>query len=110
MTFAVWAIRKEIVEEREAEIKRLFHAFLLAKEIGKKRLDPVIREAQRRLGGSRAFWTTYYQGLCYDLGEKELMGLKTFYRYAYDLGLLNNEVEVQLLDMPKACICNDRVK
>ena len=110
MTFAVWAIRKEIVGEREAEIEQILRAFLSAKEIGKKHLEPVIREAQSRLGGSTSFWTAYYQGLCYDLGKKELMGLKTFYHYAYDLGLLDREVEVQLLELPKACLCNDRVK
>lgn len=110
MTFAVWAIRREIVEERKAEIEQIAEVFLQAKAIGKNRLEPVIEEAQRRLGGSISFWNKYYQGLCYDLGEKELMGLKTFYHHAFDLGLLDEEVEVQLLEMPKACICNDRVK
>lgn len=110
MTFAVWAIRKKIVEERPTEIERLLQAFFSAKAMGKNNLTPVIHEAQKRLGGSTSFWKAYYEGLCYDLGEKELMGLKTFYKYAIELDLLDKEVEVQLLDVPKACICNDRVK
>ncbi len=110
MTFAVWAIRKEVVKERATEVERLLQAFLSAKTKGKRNLQPIIREAKRRLGGSTSFWTEYYEGLCYDLGERELMGLKTFYQYALELGLLDKEVEVQLLDVPKVCICNDRVK
>lgn len=110
MTFAVWAIRKEVVKEREKEILGVLKLFLTAKTLGKKRLGPVIQEAQSRLGGSRSFWQEYYEGLCYDLGEKEIKGLETFYHYAFQLGLLDREVEVQLLEVPKACIGSDRVK
>lgn len=100
MTFAVWAIRKEIAETRTAELEEIYFRFMKAKETGRKQPLPVIQEAIRQLGGEPAFWQQYYEGLCYDLREKEVVGLKTYYRFAAELGLLPPDVEICMLDLP----------
>lgn len=100
MTYAVWAIRREVVTERRAEMEQLLAAFFTAKQRGETDLQPIIQVAKQKLGGgTESFWKTYYEGLCYDLSEKELLGLKTFYAYAVKLGLLSHDVEVDILDV-----------
>ncbi|SEN27968.1 menaquinone biosynthesis protein [Lihuaxuella thermophila] len=100
MTFAVWAVRREIAETRMEELAEIYLRFMKAKEQGRREPLPVIREAMRQLGGERDFWTKYYDGLCYDLREQQLEGLKTYYRYAAELGLLSSDVEICMLDLP----------
>lgn len=102
MTFAVWAIRRDVVRQRPKEVERLIRAFAKAKQRGTKQLQPVIEAAQKKLGeGSVSFWTEYFEGLCYDLKEKELFGLQTFYRYAAKMGLLPSEVALDVLEDPR---------
>jgi chorismate dehydratase len=98
MTFAVWAVQRELVEARATELVELYHLFIQAKEKGVRQIAPVIQAAMRQLGGTESFWRTYYRGLCYDLRERELIGLHTFYRYAAELGLLSPDVQMCMLD------------
>lgn len=98
MTYAVWTIRREVVEDRKPEIVPILQAFLSAKEKGTQNLQPVIQVAKGRLGGSESFWKEYFSGLCYDFKDKELSGLKKYYALCRKLGLLQSEVDIQFLD------------
>lgn len=98
MTFAVWAVRREVAESRPKELEDIHLRFMRAKERGRKNLLPIIQEAMRRLGGELDFWKTYYRGLRYDLPDLE--GLKTYYRYAKECGFLADEVEISMMDLP----------
>ncbi|MBA4495601.1 menaquinone biosynthetic enzyme MqnA/MqnD family protein [Paenactinomyces guangxiensis] len=100
MTYAVWAVRREIAETRTAELEEIFVRFMKAKEKGQRDPRPVIREAMRQLGGDVPFWDRYYDGLSYDLREKEIAGLKAYYRYGAELGLLPPDVQICMLDLP----------
>ncbi len=98
MTFAVWAIRKEIVEYRWSEIEKIYDRFIESKEKSRQNLLPVIQHAMNKLGGTEAFWQKYFWGLSHDLGEKEIAGLQTYYRYAAELGFLKEGIKVDPLD------------
>jgi len=105
MTFAVWAVRDEVIDERREELAVIASRFIESKERGMRDLHPVVEEARRRLGGSPEFWFRYYTGLCYDLGERQLEGLKAYYRYAAELGLLPEGVQIRVLDLPAGTPC-----
>jgi chorismate dehydratase len=100
MTFAVWAVRREIAEERTEELAEIHRRFMLAKERGRREPLPVIREAIRQLGGDVPFWTRYFGGLDYDFRAKHREGLQTYFDHAYELGILSARVEIQVLDLP----------
>lgn len=100
MTFAVWAVRREIVESRKEELQQVYERFMKAKALGNKQRQPIIAEAMRQLKGSESFWHQYFEGLCYDLGETEQIGLKTYYRYAAEIGLISPDVQISMLDLP----------
>jgi chorismate dehydratase len=99
MTFAVWAVQRELTERRATELAELYHLFIQAKEKGARQIAPVIQAAMRQLGGTETFWRAYYSGLCYDLREREFSGLHTFYRYAAELGLLSSDVQMCMFDL-----------
>jgi chorismate dehydratase len=105
MTFAVWAVRDEVAERLRDEVAVIASRLIGSKEKGLKDLFPVVEEARRRLGGSPEFWFRYYTGLCYDLGERQLEGLRAYYRYAGELGLLPGEVKIRVMDLPAGTPC-----
>jgi len=98
MTFAVWAVRRDILDAEADRLGRLYRALLVSKRFGALRRDEVIRAAQARCGGSPEFWRAYFAGLRHDLGETELRGLKQYVADARRLGLLNGPVSFTLWD------------
>jgi chorismate dehydratase len=98
MTFAVWAVRKEIAEHRWSELEKIYDRFRESLEKSRRNLLPVIQYAMNKLGGTESFWQNYFRGLSHDLGEKEIVGLETYYRYAAELGFLKEGIKVDTLD------------
>ncbi|GAB6933059.1 menaquinone biosynthesis protein [Calditerricola satsumensis] len=102
MTFAVWAVRRDILDAEPEQVGLLYRALLVSKRFGALRRDAVIRAAQERCGGSRDFWRAYFAGLSHDLGETELRGLKRYVADARRLGLLSGPVSFTLWDPREA--------
>lgn len=100
MTFALWAVRNEIVATRQEELREIYSRFMHARDEGRRSPALVIKEAQKVLGGDSHFWATYFKGLCYHLGDKEIRGLQAFYDYAYELNLLDRKVHINILRFP----------
>lgn len=100
MTFAVWAVNREIVKNRQKTLSLIYERFIEAKHMGQAKPMPIILEAIRQLGGDIATWQQYYQGLNYDFGIKEQKGLATYYRYAALAGLIPEEVKIDVMDLP----------
>ncbi|CAM3394490.1 menaquinone biosynthetic enzyme MqnA/MqnD family protein [Marinicrinis lubricantis] len=95
MTFAVWAVRKQMVQEQPERIERIFHAFQMSKELSTRFPDEVADKAFHRIGGTKDFWLDYFGNLCYDFGPEEQKGLLKYYQYAYELGFLDKPVELE---------------
>ncbi|SET52673.1 menaquinone biosynthesis protein [Paenibacillus sp. NFR01] len=96
MTFAVWAVNRDAARERPEEIAAIAAALRESKRRGRSELAPIIQEARLMHGGSPAYWEHYFRNLCYDFGERQQEGLKLYFRYAYDMGLLPQEVNMEL--------------
>ncbi|MNL75191.1 hypothetical protein D3C87_2009510 [compost metagenome] len=48
------------------------------------------------IGGTAGYWGRYFRNLCYDFGERQQEGLNLYFRYAYELGLLQREVKMEI--------------
>ncbi len=82
--FAVWAARRDAVDDRDVEILRD------ARSRGMERIDEIAREEAPGLGITEARARNYLaEIMVYDLGERELQGLGEFCRRAQALGLLS---------------------
>lgn len=95
MVYAVWAVRREVVETRKEEMTKIYQRFMESKQRAKQDILPVIMAAQQRLGGSRNYWETYFRGLSHDFGDRERKGLETYYRYAGELGFLPKDLQME---------------
>ncbi|WP_438491097.1 menaquinone biosynthetic enzyme MqnA/MqnD family protein [Paenibacillus sp. IHBB 3054] len=96
MTFAVWAVNREAANSKPKAIAEIAEAFAESKRRGIRGLAPIIREACMAIGGTAAYWEGYFRNLCYDFGERQQEGLNLYFRYAYEMGLLPQEVKMEL--------------
>lgn len=96
MTFAVWAVRREVVKERAMLLEEISAEFQRSKQKGLHNLGMITGELSRSFGGSLSFWETYYQGLSYDLSGEQQESLEYFYRLAFELGLLKEATQVEV--------------
>jgi len=105
MTFAVFAVRDEVIDTKKAALEELYSQLTMSKIRSEEaNFIPMIGDIQAKFGGSSVFWREYFQGLCYDLNEKQLEGLRYYYELASQLGLLPHKVNVKLLaNVTKHC-------
>lgn len=96
MTFAVWAVNRNAASnnpEAMAEIARMFRD---SKRRSLNDLSPIVSEAISRIGGTESYWQGYFSNLCYDFDELQQKGLRLYFKYAYELGLLKHDVIPEL--------------
>ncbi|WP_150271058.1 menaquinone biosynthetic enzyme MqnA/MqnD family protein [Paenibacillus tepidiphilus] len=96
MTFAVWAVNRQAATERPKELAAIAEALIRSKERGVAELRPIVLAACSEIGGTAAYWESYFRNLCYEFGERQQEGLSLYFRYAYELGLLPREVRLEL--------------
>jgi chorismate dehydratase len=96
MTFAVWAVRRDFIEQRLSDAKRLHQLFLRSKRQGLAKMDLVIDRAVELYGQDRAFWEGYFHKLIYDFTGDLLLGAETYFQAAYRQGLLARPIKVEL--------------
>jgi chorismate dehydratase len=96
MTFAVWAIQKEIVQHQPELVEKCYESFLWSKQQGQHRLHEVIDMTVKQFGGTASYWKHYFTTLNYDFGSEHVRGLELFYDYAFEIGLLPQPTKVEL--------------
>ncbi|TDL54087.1 menaquinone biosynthesis protein [Paenibacillus dendritiformis] len=96
MTFAVWAVNRDVIREHGDDIKIIMEAFEASKR--KSLLDPrpLAQEAVRTIGGTVGYWMNYFTNLNYDFDRPQQEGLQCYFQYAYELGLIDHEVRLEL--------------
>lgn len=96
MTFAVWAVRRQAIEQNSQLVEEVYQAFLDSKHQVSEDPSGMIKEASRSIGGPEAYWQGYFSGLCHDFDREQWDGLLLYYRYAFELGLLDEPVTLNL--------------
>lgn len=96
MTFAVWAVRRDFVNNHPAEAAQLHEMFLRSKAKGLAQRKEVIERAVQLYGLTERFWDTYFAKLIHDFKGDLLEGAETYFRAAYQQGLLPRPVKVEL--------------
>ena len=96
MSFAVCAIRKQVVEEQPEQVGRIYQAFMESKFQSLNDFTALVQDARQQIGGTEAYWRDYFSTLTYEFGPEQQAGLQLYYRYAWELGFLDKEVRIQL--------------
>ncbi|WP_232696327.1 menaquinone biosynthesis protein [Brevibacillus daliensis] len=94
MTFAVWAIRRDALEQHEELLSELHHQFVLSKNKSQRDFTEVVEYTVKHFGADTDFWHGYYSGLIHDFTSEQIAGLEHYYAYAAELGLLPKPVKV----------------
>lgn len=96
MTFAVWAVREQVVREQPELLEQLLKAFQWSKSKGMANPEEMIQEARDSIGGTTSYWEHYFSQLTYDFGPIQWEGLRLFYQYAWELGLLEEPARLRI--------------
>ncbi|MGG6309593.1 menaquinone biosynthetic enzyme MqnA/MqnD family protein [Paenibacillus macerans] len=96
MTFAVWAVQKSFAEANGDYLSEVTSAFSASKHKSLSDLTPLVARACRELGGTEEYWRHYFGNLCYDFSEQRRQGLGLYFDYAYEMGLLEHRVEMEI--------------
>ncbi|SDH40507.1 menaquinone biosynthesis protein [Alteribacillus bidgolensis] len=93
MTYAVFAVRKEAVQEKESVLKLLYKEFLYSKKrVLYTHLKEMTTSIKKEHGGTQDFWINYFRSLHYDFQEKEKESLLYYYNLMYKHGYFSEPV------------------
>ncbi|WP_048602316.1 menaquinone biosynthetic enzyme MqnA/MqnD family protein [Rubeoparvulum massiliense] len=95
MTFAVWAVRDEVVQQYSDQLYAVYQGFIQSKQRGRAQIGEVIQYAMNHFGGSEIHWQTYFSILSYDFNEEHRAGLQHYYDLATEMGLLKQAVQLK---------------
>ncbi|WP_141501047.1 menaquinone biosynthetic enzyme MqnA/MqnD family protein [Paenibacillus luteus] len=98
MTYAVVAARREAAQSAPEAIQAVYKALKASKQYNKTHLGPLIDQACTQLGGVASYWEMYFHSLQYDFGSKLQEGLKLYFDYSKQLGLLTNDVKLTFFE------------
>ena len=98
--FGVWAVRREVAERDPDGVARLSRLMITAKNWGWENLERLISLAGKDLCLSDAELMSYFQGLCYNLREREEQGLRRFFQALTDSGLLETPPNLCYAKLP----------
>jgi chorismate dehydratase len=89
-------VRKQAVLRYPELVAEIYQAFLQSKQKSALSLQPLIQEAQSKIGGPADYWRDYFSQLCYDFASEQIAGLRLYFQYALELGLIPWEVPIQI--------------
>lgn len=102
MTYALWAVHRETAHRYPEAIERIYQGLLESKGESSGNLEPIVTKALHQIGGTPQYWDNYFHTLSHDFGSEQKAGLQLYFRYARELGLMSEEV--QLTELPSLSI------
>jgi len=95
--FALWIATREAAERKGEEMKLLSRELLAAKRIAYDSYAAIAAASREREWIEQESLVAYWRTISYDLTPRHLEGVSTFFRFACELGLLQEEPEIRLL-------------
>lgn len=91
--FAVWGARKEFFETHPDGVQKAHQALLASKSWGLTHRKDILLESERKTELSPAILESYFSKLSHDFGPSLRQGMKTFFDYAAECGLMASAKE-----------------
>lgn len=87
--FALWLCRRQVAEDRQAEVGELAGCLVRSKEIARTRLEEIAESSPEAMWmGADRLVTYWRENISYDLENSHLEGLRRYYEYCAELKLL----------------------
>ncbi|MFC4599076.1 menaquinone biosynthetic enzyme MqnA/MqnD family protein [Cohnella hongkongensis] len=100
MTFALWGVHKETALRCPEAIGEIYESLIASKRESKRNVEPIVDKALRQIGGTADYWRGYFGNLCHDFGPEQKAGLRLYFQYAKELGLIDGEPDIAELPLP----------
>ncbi len=94
--FALWMVTREAAAKKNIEVKSLSAELLAAKRIAYDSYGAIAEKSREREWIGRESLVDYWRTISYDLTPRHIEGVRTFFRYAWELGLLSEEPEIRM--------------
>jgi len=98
--FAVWFCGRQVAKDRYAEVARLARQLIASKKSACSDLESIVQSSSEAdwMGSDRlvAYWRN---NISYNLDSMHLDGLRLFFRYCVELGLLQAEPVLHILEI-----------
>ncbi len=94
--FALWLAREELLDGQGAELTLLHQRLLQAKRLSLENIEGIAEVCAQNHWTNRDFLINYWRVLSYDLSPSHLEGLRLFFRYATECGVLEREPEIRM--------------
>jgi chorismate dehydratase len=94
--YALWLVNRQSTVGREEQVSELARTLQKAKEISRNNLDAYVIGSNLEWYGTDNL-RSYWQTISYDLGEPEIAGVRCFYRYAAELGIIEEAPNLSFL-------------
>lgn len=95
--FALWMIRDEVVVEMPEETSRIRDQLLDAKRISVATLEGLASRCGEYAWMGRDALLDYWNTISYDLTPRHIEGVRTFFRAAWEVGILAREPSIRFL-------------
>lgn len=97
IVFAVWAARKDFFDQNEELVQQVHASILESKRYGLEHPDEIIARAQEKINLPKDKIQFYLSLLSYDLTPELIRGMKLYFQYASECGLLPSKLEISFL-------------
>jgi chorismate dehydratase len=88
MVYAVWAVTRSFAEKYPTQLNRVYNSIRTGFDNGIASRGEIIEMVLNKKPFSYQQLWMYFDVIKYDIGEKELLALKTFYQLAYEYNFL----------------------
>lgn len=95
--FGVWIVQRKSYDNSPEALRKGCEALLAAKKRGTTNISDMCTLAAKDSSLSSTEMCSYFDGLVYDLGDKELQGLELFYRHLADNKLIDSPPQLQFI-------------
>lgn len=96
--FALWIVRREAARSKRAEFAALAHDLIAAKKLAYASYPEIAAGcAEREWIGEREL-VDYWRTISYELTEAHLEGARSFFRHAFEMGLIPTLPEIRFFE------------
>ncbi|CCO25234.1 menaquinone biosynthetic enzyme MqnA/MqnD family protein [Maridesulfovibrio hydrothermalis] len=95
--FGVWLVRRDAADK--TQVKDAIRSLIKGKKWGQQNIERMSEITSEKSILSPKEMKSYFNGLVYDLGEKEVEGLKVFAKYLHKTGQISHIPELEFVNI-----------
>ncbi len=98
MVYAVWVVRREFAEEDRDHVEYIHSKLLESKEYGYRHIGEIAKVISEKKGLDEEMMREYIHTLNYELDEKSIESLNTYFKYAEECGLIEKRKSITFFE------------